>query len=110
MANDRGSAFLAHITDTVTDMREEQRAMLTVLTRLVETSEAQTEMLAEILGAARQEAGPSETAQQLAALIAAVQENSRAIESMAEQLGALPVEVGAEIANALREEPRAAKP
>jgi hypothetical protein len=110
MANDRDSAFLAHIADTVTEMRKEQRAMLTVLTRLVETSEAQTEMLAEILGAARQETGPSETAAQLAALIAAVQENSRVIESVAEQIGSLPAEVGAEIASALAGEVKAEKP
>lgn len=101
MAADRDGALLAHIADTVTEMRAEQDAMRAVLARLVEAVAAQTEMLTEILAAARQEAGPSETNETLRALVSAVQENTEAVTAMANQMAALPAEIGTEVLEAL---------
>ena len=101
MGTDRASALLAHIADTVTETREEQSAVLALLARILEIGETQTEMLTEILAAARQEPGPSETAQALASLVAAVEANTAAIGAMAEQIGGLPAEIGAEVSSAL---------
>ena len=80
MAADKDGAHLAHISDTVTtiaeglqESRETQQNILAVLNALLETNQAQSEMLAEILGAASQEAGPSPVAEALEALIAAIE-------------------------------------
>ena len=66
---------LAHLADTVTVIAEQvtehgevQRNILAVLNELLETNRAQSEMLADILGAASQEAGPSPVAEALEAL------------------------------------------
>ncbi len=101
MAADRDGALLAHIADTETEMRAEQNAMRAVLARLVETATAQSEMLSEILAAARQEPGPSEAAGTLRTLVSAVQENTEAVTVMANQMAALPAEIGTEVLEAL---------
>ena len=101
MQNDRDGAFLAHIADTVTELREDQQNQLAVLARLVEVVETQTEMLAEILAAARQDAQPSDTAEQFAKLVDAVAENTEAVAALAAQMAELPAEIGAEVLNAL---------
>jgi hypothetical protein len=58
--------FLAHLSDRVTSVDERidrllelQDAVLAILTRMSEDLRAQSEMLAEILGAARDDPGPS---------------------------------------------------
>ena len=99
----RDATQLAAISGMLTGLREEQRTMLAVLTKLVETAGAQTEILADILEAARQEQGPSEAAEQLAALTVAIQQNSDAVAGIGEQLATLPAEIGAELARALPE-------
>ena len=101
MTSQREGALLAHIADTVTEMCAEQTTMLAVLARLVEIGETQTEMLTEILGAAHQEPGPSETTRLLAELVLAVQENTAAVAGIAEQMASLPAEISAEVADAL---------
>jgi hypothetical protein len=101
MTSQRDGALLAHIADTVTEMCAEQTTMLAVLARLVEIGETQTEMLTEILGAAHQEPGPSETTRLLAELVLAVQENTAAVAGIAEQMASLPAEISAEVADAL---------
>ena len=59
MTATRDGAYLAHISDTLTtiaeqldEQREVQQNVLTALSALLETNRAQSEMLAEILGAA----------------------------------------------------------
>ena len=54
----------------VAEQGEVQRNILTVLNALLETGRAQSEMLADILAAASQEAGPSPVAEALEALAA----------------------------------------
>jgi hypothetical protein len=67
---------------------------------MLDTLGAQTEMLAEILSAARQEQGPSEVAKALEQLTAAVQQNNETIEALGTVLTTLPGEIGAEIVRA----------
>ena len=62
MAVTKDGASLAHMADTVTAIAEQvaehgevQRNILAVLNELLETSRAQSEMLADILGAASAE-------------------------------------------------------
>lgn len=105
MATDRDGALLAHIADTVTELREQQGTMIAILGQLTDAIGAQTEMLTEVLGAAREEPGPSETAQALTALAAAVEQNTAAVTSMGDQLAALPREIATEVAHAMGEEP-----
>lgn len=101
-------AALAELTQRVSELqtqmeavREGQQSVVAVLTLLVETNEAQSEMLAEILAAARQDQGPSETAQQLDVLTVAIRQNSDVIQGLAQQMAALPTEIGAEVARAM---------
>lgn len=101
MATDRDGALLAHIADTVTEMRQEQAAMAATVLRMVETGEAHTEMLGEILRAARQELGPPETAQALQTLTSAVEANTAAVGALAELVGGLPADIGTELAAVL---------
>jgi prefoldin subunit 5 len=108
MAKDQDAAAVAHLGQTVTAMREElselrttQNAVLATLTAVLAANEAQSEMLAEILRAARQEEGPSEVAQQLESLVAAVRLSTETIEFLAEQMAALPGEIGAAVARGL---------
>jgi hypothetical protein len=57
-------------------------------------------MLRDILGAARQEQGPSEVAEALEQLTAAVQQNNDTLHALGEALTALPGEIGVEIVRA----------
>jgi len=105
MAKDQDDAALARLGQSVTAMQEElsalrttQNALLATLAALLAANEAQSEMLGEILRAARQEDGPSEVARQLEALIAAVRQGTETIDSLAEQMAALPGAIGAAIA------------
>ena len=91
----------------VTEVKREQTVMLAILSRMVESADAQTEMLADILRAATQEAGPSEAAPAIAALASAVRENTEAVRAIAAQMAELPGEIGAEVARAMPTEPSA---
>jgi hypothetical protein len=75
MASGKNGASLAYVAEALTAIaaqmaegREVQRNILTVLNALLETSQTHTEMLADILGAAAQDTGPSPVAQALDAL------------------------------------------
>jgi len=81
MSATKDGTHLAHLADTVTALaeqlaehREVQQNILAVLNALLETNQAQSEMLADVLGAATQDAGPSPLAQALEALAAQVQQ------------------------------------
>jgi hypothetical protein len=100
--------FLAHISDTVTatdekvdQLLERQDTVIAILTRMSEDLRAQSEMLAEILGAALTDPEPSPVALQLMALTAAVNENTTAVVEMAEDLASIPSEIGDAVAEAI---------
>jgi hypothetical protein len=108
MAKDQDAVAMAHLGQAMTAMRQElgelrttQSALLATLTALLAANEAQSEMLGEILRAARQEDGPSEVAQHLEALTAAVRHGAETVEALAAQMIALPEEIGAAIARSM---------
>jgi hypothetical protein len=81
MTATKDGAYLAHLSDTVTaiteqldEQREVQQNVLAVLNHLLETNRAQSEMLAEILGAAAQDARPSPVVEALEALVTQVEQ------------------------------------
>ena len=101
MATAKDAADLAHMADTVTALveqlaehREVQQNILAVLNKLLETSQAQSEMLAEILGAASEEAGPSPVAQALEALAARVERMDANQASLIALVADLPEAIG----------------
>jgi hypothetical protein len=75
--------------------------MLTVLESLLETNQAQSEMIADILGAATQETGPSPVADALAAVVAQVQLLNENQAAMIAQMVALPDAIGQQFAASL---------
>lgn len=110
MAADRDGALLSHIADSVTTIaegleehREVQQSILTVLNALLETNQAQSEMLAEILGAASQEAGPSPVAQALEALAAVIERMDVNQTALIARLAELPEAMGRQFEASLRE-------
>jgi uncharacterized coiled-coil protein SlyX len=112
-----GSAggYLAHISDTVTatdekvdQLLDQQATLIAILTRLSEDLRTQSEMLAEILGAATGDPGPSPVAEALIALNDAVRENTEAVAGMADNLAALPAEFADTIAQAIGATPATA--
>ena len=109
MAVAKDEGYLAHISDTVTAIAAEQGEqkqvlsnILTVLGLLLETNQAQSEMLTEILGAASQEAGPSPVAEALEALAMRVRDmdNSQAV--LIERVVELPLAIGQQFEESLR--------
>jgi hypothetical protein len=110
MAATKDGAHLAHLADTVTALaeqlaehREVQQNILTVLNALLETNQAQSEMLADILGAASQEAGPSPVAQALEALAAQVQQMDENQTSLIAQVAELPEAIGRQFEASLKD-------
>ena len=110
MATAKDAADLAHMADTVTALveqlaehREVQQNILAVLHKLLETSQAQSEMLAEILGAASEEAGPSPVAQVLEALTARVQQMDENQTSLIALVAALPEAIGRQFETSLKD-------
>ena len=110
MASGKDGALLAHISDTVTEVAEQleehrgvQQNILTILNSLLETNQAQTEMLAEILGAAQQEPGPSPVAEALEALVAAVQQLAENQAMLIAQVTELPEAIGRQFEISLHE-------
>jgi cell division protein ZapA (FtsZ GTPase activity inhibitor) len=98
------------LRDDMAQLRDMQRNLLTGFNLMLDTLGAQTEMLAEILSAARQEQGPSEVAKALEQLTAAVQQNNETIEALGTVLTTLPGEIGAEIVRAGTAQPTHATP
>ena len=101
MANTKDEVHLAHLSDAVTaiaeqlgEQREVQQNILAVLNHLLETNHAQSEMLAEILGVASQDAGPSPVAQALEALAAQVQQMDQNQTSLISRVAELPEAIG----------------
>jgi hypothetical protein len=110
MAATKDGAYLAHIADTVTaiteqleQQRELQQTILTVLNELLATNQAQSEMLADILSAASQEAEPSPVAQALAALAARIQEMDENQASLIVLVAELPSAVGRQFEASLKD-------
>jgi hypothetical protein len=98
------------LREDMAQLRESQGNLLAGFNLMLDTLGAHTEMLAEILGAARQEQGPSEVAEALEQLTAAVQQNNDTIEALGTVLTALPGEIGAEIVRAGTAPPTHAAP
>ena len=110
MAATKDGAHLAHLSDTVTaiaeqlgEQREVQQNILAVLNALLETSQAQSEMLADILGAATQDAGPSPVVQALEALAAQVQQMDENQTSLIAQVAELPEAIGRQFEASLKD-------
>jgi len=105
--------YLAHIADTVTAaeakldrLMDRQEALILAIASMSEQLRTQSEMLAEILGAAQADPEASPVAELLAQLASAVNDNTTAVAQMSEELGAIPDEIGEAIAAAiLRETP-----
>jgi hypothetical protein len=114
MTTAKDGAYLAHISDTMTELAEQleehrgvQQNILTVLNQLLETNQAQSEMLAEILGAASQEAGPSPVAQALETLGAIVERLAENQATLIAHVAELPEAIGRQFETSLRERPAA---
>jgi hypothetical protein len=110
MAATKDAAHLAHLSDTVTaiteqlgEQREVQQNILTVLNGLLETNRAQSEMLADILGAATQDAGPSPVAQALEALTDQVRQMDENQTSLIALVAELPEAVGRQFEISLKD-------
>lgn len=89
MARDSDGAYLAHISDTLAEHSQQLGTIHAVLGQMLSAIEAQTEMLTEVLQAARSEPANSPVAQALTKLSAAVAENTNAVATMAETMGEL---------------------
>jgi lipopolysaccharide biosynthesis regulator YciM len=105
MSPDANTAQLFDMGDRLTTVQQQQSVFLSILETLVAAVAAQTEMLSEILAASQQEPRPSETADALAELALAVQENTSAVHDMNEQLTTLPEAIATELATVLGEAP-----
>ena len=109
MTATRDGAYLAHISDTLTaiagqldEQREVQQNVLTVLNVLLETNRTQSEMLAEILGAASQDAGPSPVSVALEALAAQVRQMDETQTGLIALVAELPEAVGRQFETSLK--------
>ena len=110
MAATTYGAQLAQLADTVTalaeqlgEQREVQQNVLAVLNALLETNQAQSEMLADILGAATQDAGPSPVAEALEALAAHIKLMDENQTSLIAQVAELPEAIGRQFETSLKD-------
>ena len=110
MAVMKDGAHLAPIADTVTAIteqleqhREVQQSILAVLNELLAVNQAQSEMLADILAAACEEAGPSPVAQALEVLAARVQQMDANQTSLIAFVAELPEAVGRQFETSLKD-------
>lgn len=107
------SGYLARVADTVAAIEgkldrllDRQESLIVAIASMSEQLGTQSEMLAEILGAAQAEPEESPVAELLAQLAAAVNDNTRAVATMFEELGSIPDEIGEAVAAAIaREKP-----
>ena len=110
MKGETVEGYLAHISDTVTEIaqgleesRQVQQNILTALNLLIDSQGTHTEMLAEILGAAAQEAGPSPVAEALEALCGQVGHMDLNQAALIANVMGLPVAIGQQFEAALKE-------
>lgn len=110
MAATKDAAYLTHIADTVTviseqlgEQREMQQTILAVLNQLLETNQAQSEMLADVLTAATQDPGPSSLAQALEAVAAQVQQMDENQTSLIARVAELPEAIGRQFEASLKD-------
>jgi hypothetical protein len=110
MAATKDGAHMAHLSDTVTAIAEQlgeqlevQQNILAVLNVLLETNQAQSEMLADILGAATQDAGPSPVAQALGALAVQVQQMDENQTGLIARVAELPEAIGRQFETSLKD-------
>jgi hypothetical protein len=103
-------AFLSQMADTLTAISERmgehkdvQQNILAVLNHLLVTSQAQSEMLAEILRAASQDTGPSPVAEALETLAAQVQQMGENQTSLIALVAELPEAVGRQFESSLKD-------
>jgi hypothetical protein len=108
MADSKDRADLVQIAQAVAalgkqlaEQGEVQKNMLAVLESLLETNQAHSEMIADILGAATQEPGPSPVADALAAVVAQVQLLNENQAAMIAQMAGLPDAIGQQFAASL---------
>ncbi len=94
---------LAALARQVAEQGDVQRNILAVLNALLETNRAQSEMLADILDAASEEAGPSPIADALEALAAQVRHMDENQTSLLALVTDLPEAVGRQFEIGLRE-------
>ncbi|MBB3175226.1 hypothetical protein FHR90_003080 [Endobacter medicaginis] len=94
MTETRDGAYLAHISDTVEANANQLGTIVEILRVMVDTQGAQSEMLAQILGAAIAPPGPSPVAEALRALAERVDANTAAIGEMAAVMEGLPAAIG----------------
>jgi len=106
----KDGAQLAHLADAVSALaeqlaehREVQQNILAVLNSLLETNQAQSEMLADILGEATQDAGPSPVAQALEALAAQVQQMDENQTNLIARMAELPEAIGSQFEASLKD-------
>ena len=112
MTAGRDGALLAPIFETVTSLaerteehRQVQQNILAVLQAMLETNQAQSEMLGEILAASQQEAGPSPVADALEALVAVIQRLDENQTTLMTQLAELPEAIGRRVEASLLTSP-----
>jgi hypothetical protein len=110
MVATKNGAHLAPIADTVTaiaehlaEQRETQQTILAVLNELLAVNQAQSEMLADILAAASQEAGPSPVAQALEVLAGRVRQMEENQTTLIGLVAALPEAVGRQFETSLKD-------
>jgi hypothetical protein len=110
MATMKDGAHLAHIGDTVTAIAEQleeqkgvQQTILAVLKELLAANQAQSEMMADILAAASEEAGPSPVAQALEALAARVHQMDANQTNLIALVAELPGAVGRQFETSLKD-------
>jgi len=104
-------AHQAQLSETVTaiavqlaERREVQQNILSVLEGLLETSQAQSEMLADILKAASEDTGPSPIAEALRVLAAHVQEMDEHQMTLIASMAELPEAIGRQFKTSLNEQ------
>ncbi len=107
MASTKDAANLADsvtaLAEQFAEYREVQQNILAVLNALLETNQAQSEMLADILAAATQDPGPSPVAQALEVLAAQVRQMDENQTSLIAEVAELPVAIGREFGISLKD-------
>lgn len=97
------SENVAAVVERLGEHKEVQQNILVVLNQLLETNEAQSEMLAEIMAAASQEAGPSPVAEALNALVVSVERLVENQTILLERIVELPNAIGQQFEITLRD-------
>jgi DNA repair exonuclease SbcCD ATPase subunit len=110
MPDAKDGAYLAHISDTVTSIaaqldecKEVQQNMLAVLGQLLDVNQTQSEMLAEIMTAASQDAGPSPVGEALEALATSIRELDEHQALLITHVTELPDAIGKQFEISLRD-------